>query len=977
MKRLAIFTSLLSLTLMILFALTAKPAPAAQAPILDYDFVVVKAYYDDLEMVSNLTHAIEPWEINFDKQYIVLDVDAAEYWQLERAGFRLEIDEKLTTELNMPRAPLAGQGGGIPGYPCYRTVEETYDTAANIATNYPDLAEWVDVGDSWEKVTPGGLPGYDMMVLVLTNENIQRTKPKLFITSAIHAREYTTAELNTRFAEYLVTGYGSDADATWLLDNHEVHLMLHANPDGRKQAETGLLWRKNTNNNYCANTNNRGADLNRNFQFQWNCCGGSSNSQCSDTYHGASAASEPETQAVQNYLFANFQDLRDPPIGAAAPLTTTGIYIDIHSYSQLVLWPWGFGSIPTGNDTELVTLGRKMAYFNNYTPQQAIDLYVTDGTTDDFVYGELGIPAFTFELGTSFFQACGTFENTIFPDNLAALVYAAKAVREPYIAPAGPEALGVAVSTAAIAAGTPVTLTATLNDVRYNNQNGTEPTQNIMAGEYYIDVPPWITDTTPVALPMAPADGSFNTSIEGAIAVIDTTGLPDGRHTIFVRGQDANGVWGVFSAVLLYIIDPAVAPIIGGEVTAADSGLPLAATITANTIFQTTNNPGTGVYQMQVISDTYTITAVPTDPNYAPNTVTGIVAQNGQTIQQDFQLYPYCDVFFDDVESGVNGWTAQSPWAITTEAAHSPTHSWTDSPGSNYANNRNVAITSPVFDLTGYENVTLDYWQICDTEAGYDYCRVEISSDGGANWSEVINFDGPHTQWEEISLPLPALDGLANARIRFRFTSDGSITDDGWHVDDIRLRAAGPNCVDNVAPNAAFTSSSPDALGDATTFTNQSTGTDLTFTWDFGDGATSTDPNPSHTYGAAGSYTVTLTATNNLGSDVATGVVDILAAPQASFTSSSPTELGSSTVFTNTSTGDALSYLWDFGDGATSTAVNPSHTYATTDTFTVTLTVSNAVGGDTAVGLVQVIPPGGTSGYVIYLPVITAALPEE
>ncbi|HUM71163.1 MAG TPA: PKD domain-containing protein, partial [Chloroflexota bacterium] len=428
---------------------------------------------------------------------------------------------------------------------------------------------------------------------------------------------------------------------------------------------------------------------------------------------------------------------------------------------------------------------------------------------------------------------------------------------------------------------------------------------------------------------------------------------------------------------------------------------------------------------------------------------------NSQTVIQDFQLYPYCDVFSDDVESGINGWTAQSPWAITTEASHSPTHSWTDSPGGNYANNRNVSITSPVIDLTGYENIILTYWQICDTETGYDYCRVEVSGDGGANWNEIASFDGPHSQWEEITLNASMLDNQANARIRFRFTSDVTVVADGWHVDDIRLRAAGPACVDYVAPHANFTTSSPDVLGEATQFANASTGSELTFTWDFGDGSGSTAANPSHTYAAVGSYTVTLTATNNLGSDVATAVVEILQAPQASFSAlpivmlgetavftntstgdaltflwdfgdgdtstetnpshlyaaegdytvtltaqnavgsdvatavvsvlampqagfiaTTPTELGSATIFNNTSTGGDLSFWWDFGDTITSTETSPSHTYATTGTFTVTLTVSNAVGLDVATAVVEVIAPIVTDGYTLYLPVIVAAAPE-
>ncbi len=81
----------------------------------------------------------------------------------------------------------------------------------------------------------GQADGYDMMVLRLTNSAITGDKPKLFITASLHAREY--ARSATRFAEHLVNGYGIDADATWILDHHEIHLMLQANPDGRKEAE--------------------------------------------------------------------------------------------------------------------------------------------------------------------------------------------------------------------------------------------------------------------------------------------------------------------------------------------------------------------------------------------------------------------------------------------------------------------------------------------------------------------------------------------------------------------------------------------------------------------------------------------------------------------------------------------------------------------------------------------------------------------
>ncbi|MCA9934049.1 MAG: hypothetical protein KC415_09010, partial [Anaerolineales bacterium] len=766
-------------------------------PFYQFDLLVVRVFYNGRAELEAFTSWIEPWEVVSEKGYAVVGVDAAGYARLQAMGYELELDEAMTLQVNQPLVNLPGQTEGIPGYACYRTVEETFATAQQIVADYPQLATWTDVGDSWEKSQ--GLGGYDMMVLRLTNSALPGPKPVLFVMSAIHAREYTTAELTTRFAEYLVQNYDSDPDVTWLLDYHEIHLLLQSNPDGRKQAETGISWRKNTNQNYCSPTSNyRGADLNRNFQFQWGCCGGSSGSQCSETYRGPYAASEPEVQAVQNYVMSIFPDQRGTSLTDPAPADATGIFLDIHSYSQLVLWPWGFTSTVAPNGPAMQTLGRKFAYFNGYEPDQAIGLYPTDGTTDDFAYGELGVAAYTFELGTNFFQDCGTFEGTILPDNLEALLYAAKSVRTPYLTGGGPDVLNVQLSSAAVAPGDSVTLTASVNDTRYNNQNGTEPTQPIAAAEYYIDVPPWITMTTPIPYPMSASDGTFNATIEGVTATIDTTGLSNGRHTIFVRGQDSGGSWGVVSAAFLFVVDPAVAPTISGQVVAADTGQPLEATIHIGSLFQAAADAGTGLYETQVVSGTYDVTAVPTNSTYGSSTLFDVVAHDYQTVQADFLLYPYCEVLGDDVESGNIGWTAQSPWAITTEMSHSATHSWTDSPGGNYGDNRDITLTSPVLDFTGYSDVHLNFWQICDTESGYDYCTVEVSPDG-ASWTTLASYDGPHSVWQQVSLPAPQLDNQPAARVRFHFTSDVYVTDDGWHLDDISLTGAGADCVQIVA----------------------------------------------------------------------------------------------------------------------------------------------------------------------------------
>ena len=300
MKRAILLSIMLVAFLGVVLGLAKENSPASEGPDFETEFVVVRAYFDDPTILNTVTARNEPWEIDREAGYIVLSAAPLEYEWLESLGFRLEVDEKLTALYSTPNERSPGQTEGISGYSCYRTVEETFAGVEAMVLEHPNLAAWTDVGDSWEKATSSGFPGYDIMVLRLTNGSIAGPKPKLLISTGVHAREYTPPELSMRFAEYLIGNYDVDADVTWLLDFHEIHLLLFTNPDGRKHAETGVPWRKNTNENYCSsNPSRRGADLNRNFDFQWGGTG-SSGSECDSTYRGPAPGSEPETQALQN-----------------------------------------------------------------------------------------------------------------------------------------------------------------------------------------------------------------------------------------------------------------------------------------------------------------------------------------------------------------------------------------------------------------------------------------------------------------------------------------------------------------------------------------------------------------------------------------------------------------------------------------------------------------------------------------------------
>ncbi|MBU8869269.1 MAG: S8 family serine peptidase [Gemmatimonadales bacterium] len=172
-----------------------------------------------------------------------------------------------------------------------------------------------------------------------------------------------------------------------------------------------------------------------------------------------------------------------------------------------------------------------------------------------------------------------------------------------------------------------------------------------------------------------------------------------------------------------------------------------------------------------------------------------------------------------------------------------------------------------------------------------------------------------------------------------------------------------------VAPVAAFTGSPTSGQYPLdVAFNDQSTGSPTSWSWTFGDGGTSTAQNPSYIYTSAGTYTVSMTATNSVGSDVETktGYITVTApaAPVAAFTGA-PTSgtYPLNVVFTDQSTGSPTSWSWTFGDGGTSTAQNPSYIYTAVGTYTVSLTATSAYGSDaeTKTGYITVTEPGVTT----------------
>lgn len=542
----------------LLMALTvALPLPSRASDLLDG--AGAKSIYRVLVRNADETRRLLDggWDVIEARgpDYLLIVGDAADAEALRRQGFIVTPEQSAGARF----VPFMFYGG-------YRTVFEHYQHLDAVAAAYPHLARVIDYGDSWRKTT-NPADAHDLKAICITRLrpgdcalNPNTDKPRFLMIAAIHARELSTSEMAWRWIDDLVAGYGSDPDVTWLLDHQEMWVVPVANPDGRFIVETANPWqRKNANTTHCP-SGAFGVDLNRNASFAWG-GSGSSGYACDETYRGPAPASEPEEYYLEALMQQLFHDQRGPLITDTAPLTTSGVMLTLHSYSNLVLLPWGWVQCPYGspcpphlrapNDAGLRALGFRMSHFNGYQTGQAPELlYWADGTTDDWAYGALGIPAYTFEIGPADGSSCAYFhpdyacqDSLFWPQNRGAFVYAAKVARQPYALAHGPSALSLTLGVS----GTLLTVAATIDDNTLGASGIDRPAaQPISAAEVYVDVPPWAGG---VPIPMSAQDGSFDAASERVVGTLDIGSLNLGRQLVFVRGRDADGNWGPLTAM--------------------------------------------------------------------------------------------------------------------------------------------------------------------------------------------------------------------------------------------------------------------------------------------------------------------------------------------------------------------------------------------------------------------------------------------
>uniref|UniRef100_A0A8B9WSG8 Carboxypeptidase A1 n=1 Tax=Bos mutus grunniens TaxID=30521 RepID=A0A8B9WSG8_BOSMU len=266
----------------------------------------------------------------------------------------------------------------------------------SIVKSYPHLVSAVKIGHSFEN---------RLMYVLKFSTGKGRQRPAIWLNAGIHAREWISSATAIWTARKIACDYGRDLVITSILEKMDIFLLPVANPDGYVYTHThNRLWRKTRSVN--PRSTCIGADPNRNWDSHFGGVG-TSNDPCSDTYHGLHAHSEVEVKSVADFI-TNHGDFK--------------CLIDLHSYSQLVMYPYGYTTsrVPDADELDMVARNASKAMASLSGTQYRVGsvgsiVYTASGNTIDWAYDNGIKYAFCFELRDTGFYAFALPADQIIP----------------------------------------------------------------------------------------------------------------------------------------------------------------------------------------------------------------------------------------------------------------------------------------------------------------------------------------------------------------------------------------------------------------------------------------------------------------------------------------------------------------------------------------------------------------------------------
>ncbi len=332
-------------------------------------------------MVSGSVFATDSMIVRFDltdsmKTYLranEFDVTGINYKTMEIEALLSDAElkqiqsQKANIKFSFPQSLMAGPDSE------YKNPDEVEDFVKEIHAKYPDITEVKSIGKTLE--------GRDILAIKISdNAKTDEQEPTVLVNAMHHAREVMTPEITTDMIDYLTSNYGSNAEVTTWVDNTEIWVIPMFNLDGNNKMWTeDSMWRKNTRDGH-------GVDINRNYPTGWNSCNGSSARTGAQDYRGTAPASEPETQAMMN-LVASIKPVFN---------------ISYHSYSEIVIYPFGCRPNKTPTEAAVETIGAEIGKKIDYKPGTAWELlYNADGGDIDWMYTEHQVIPFVIEVNST------------------------------------------------------------------------------------------------------------------------------------------------------------------------------------------------------------------------------------------------------------------------------------------------------------------------------------------------------------------------------------------------------------------------------------------------------------------------------------------------------------------------------------------------------------------------------------------------
>lgn len=325
-----------------------------------------------------LNFPVDPLMVEGQKIYFQVEKKHLE--GIRQAGYFFSLEtHRFNPQISPGHSIKLRWQGGLNG--AYHSYQELESELQALVRAYPSITRLYILGKSLENRNIYALKISDN---VSTREN----EPAITFLGGHHAREWISLEIPLLIGKHLLENYTSDDRIKFLVDSAEIWVIPLVNPDGLQYSILNYrLWRKNRRLNY---DGSYGVDLNRNYSFAWayDSLGSSPNPSSAD-YRGLEPFSEPETRAINNF-FHNHN------LAAA---------ISYHSFSQSILYPWGYLDQATEDEPLFQQLSAAMAeliYQVNgriyETGRAAAALYLTNGDFADWAYAFFQIPAFTIEL---------------------------------------------------------------------------------------------------------------------------------------------------------------------------------------------------------------------------------------------------------------------------------------------------------------------------------------------------------------------------------------------------------------------------------------------------------------------------------------------------------------------------------------------------------------------------------------------------